>query len=290
MKRENGEQPHTYFIQERTNGEEVARLSLQDEMVTTAMGGVLPEQPDPGIFHQVLDVACGPGGWLIATAQRYPTISRLVGVDISRQMVAHAREQAEAQHLSERVEFHVMDALRMLEFPASTFDLVNLRFGVSFLRTWDWPKLLIEMLRVTHAGGVVRLTEGEVGSQSSSPAATTLSERGVQALYRAGHLLTPEPADLLDHLAPLLRQYGGERVQTKPYALEYRAGTPEGRAYVQDARSVLRQARPFVQKWGGTSDDYEALYQQAIAEMQQPNFQATWNLLTVWGHKRDALT
>ncbi|MGB8346958.1 MAG: class I SAM-dependent methyltransferase [Ktedonobacteraceae bacterium] len=182
MTREHQEQSHTYFIQERTNGEELARLSLQDETVTTAMGGVLPEQADPSVFRRVLDIACGPGGWLIVTAQIYPTMTRLVGVDISRQMVAHAQIQAENQQMSGRVEFHVMDALLLLAFPASTFDLVNLRFGVSFLRTWDWPKLLSEMVRVTRAGGVIRLTEGEVGSQSSSPEATQLYERGVRAL------------------------------------------------------------------------------------------------------------
>jgi ubiquinone/menaquinone biosynthesis C-methylase UbiE len=285
MTRENQELAHTYFIQEHINGEELTRLRLQDEMVTTAMGGVLPEQPDPTVFHRVLDVACGPGGWLIATAQQYPTISRLVGVDISQRMVAHARTRAEAQYLSDRVEFHTMDVLRMLEFPTASFDLVNLRFGISFLRTWDWPKLLSEMLRVTRLGGVVRLTEGEVGSQSSSTAATQLYERGVRALYRAGHLFTEEPSDLLDHLAPLLRQYGCERVQTHASTLEYHAGTAEWQAFFQDARSVLRQARPFVQKWGNAGDDYESLYQQMLTEMQQPDFHATWKLLTAWGHK-----
>jgi len=27
------------------------------------------------------------------------------------------------------------------------------------------------------------------------------------------------------------------------------------------------------------------LYQQALREMQQPDFHATWKLLTVWSHK-----
>ncbi|MGB8346957.1 MAG: hypothetical protein WCD86_18865 [Ktedonobacteraceae bacterium] len=90
---------------------------------------------------------------------------------------------------------------------------------------------------------------------------------------------------MLDHLASLLQQYGCERVQTHASTLAYRAGTAEWQAFSQDARSVLRQARPFVQKWGSAGDDYEALYQQAITEMQQPDFQATWKLLTVWGHK-----
>lgn len=285
MTQEKPELAHTYFIQDRINGEELARLRLQDVMVTTAMGGVLPEQPDPKVFRCVLDVACGPGGWLLVAAQTYPTMTELVGVDISRQMVAAARTQAEERHLSDRVTFQVMDALRLLEFSSASFDLVNLRFGVSFLRIWDWPKLLSEMLRVTRSGGVVRLTEGEVDSQTTSPAATALYERGVRALSRAGHLFTEQPDGLLNHLAPLLRQCGGERVQTRTFTLEYRAGTVEWQAFFQDARSALRQARPFVQKWGCAGDDYDALYQQALREMQQPDFHATWRLLTVWGYK-----
>lgn len=271
MTREKLELAHTYFIQERSNGEEVTRLSLQEAMVTTAIGGVLPEQPAPAVFHCVLDVACGTGGWLLTAAQTYPTIARLFGVDISRQMVVSARVQAEELHLSDRVAFHVMDALRMQEFPSASFDRVNLRFGISFLRTWDWPKLLSEMLRVTRPGGVIRLTESEVGSQSSSPAATALYERGVRALYRAGHLFTERADGLFDHLAPLLQQYGCEQVQTKSTTLEYRARTAAWQAYVQ--------------KWGCADEDYEALYQQALREIQQLDFYATWKLLTIWSHK-----
>jgi ubiquinone/menaquinone biosynthesis C-methylase UbiE len=44
-------------------------------------------------------------------------MTRLVGVDSSRQMMASARIQTEEMHLSDRVEFHIMDALQMLEFP-----------------------------------------------------------------------------------------------------------------------------------------------------------------------------
>lgn len=56
MTREKPELAHTYFIQEHSNGEEVTRLRLQDTMVTTAMGGILLEQPDPTVFRCVLDV------------------------------------------------------------------------------------------------------------------------------------------------------------------------------------------------------------------------------------------
>jgi hypothetical protein len=50
------EHPSTYLVQDRSSDEELTRLLIQDQMATTAMGGVLPEQPDPTIFRQVLDV------------------------------------------------------------------------------------------------------------------------------------------------------------------------------------------------------------------------------------------
>jgi ubiquinone/menaquinone biosynthesis C-methylase UbiE len=123
------EHPSTYVVQDRSNEEELTRLQVQDQLVTASMGGVLPEQPDPTIFQRVLDVGCGTGGWLIEVAKTYPSISLLVGVDISSKMLDHARTQAEAQQVSDRVQFRAMDALRMLEFPAKSFELVNQRFG-----------------------------------------------------------------------------------------------------------------------------------------------------------------
>jgi len=178
-----------------------------------------------------------------------------------------------------------MDVLHTLEFPTAFFDLVNLRFGVSFLRTWDWLKLLSELLRVTRPGGVVRVTECEIGSQSNSPALMRLDEMIRCAFYRAGHLFTEETTGVTDHLARLLDQYRCQQVQTKAYAMEYRAGTVEGEAYCEDMTLLFQTTRPFIQKWGCAGQDYDAIYQQALKEMRQPDFHATWNLLTAWGSK-----
>ncbi len=158
------EHPSTYFVQDRSNKGEPIRLQIQDQMTTAGMGGVLPEQPDPTIFQRVIDVGCGTGSWLIEAAKTYPTMSLLVGIDVSGKMVEYACAQAEVKQVSDRVEFHTMDALRMLEFPSDYFDLVNHRFGQSWLRTWDWPKLLSEYQRVTRPGGVTRVTESDFNS------------------------------------------------------------------------------------------------------------------------------
>lgn len=274
----------TYVAQGGSPDQELTRLQIQDQLFTTGMGGVLPEQPDPTIFQRVLDVGCGPGGWLIETAKTYPSIKQLVGVDVNSRMLEYARTQAQAQQVSDRVQFRIMDALLMLEFPADSFDLVNMRFGVSFLRLLDWPKLLREYQRVTRPGGVICVTEGDF-SKSNSPTLTRLTQMLVQAFYQSGHYVAPEGDGGTRELARLLDQYGVQNVQTRLHKLEFRAGTVEAQSLYEDIKHVFRTALPFLRKWTQVPADYETIYQQALSEMQQPDFTATWDLLTVWGNK-----
>src|SRR5258707_2268176 len=92
---EKAEHPSTYFVQDRSNQEEQDRLATQDRMITTAMGGVFPEQSPTQNWRRVLDIGCGAGGWLLEVAQQYPGIISLVGVDISKTMIDYARQQAQ---------------------------------------------------------------------------------------------------------------------------------------------------------------------------------------------------
>lgn len=277
-------QPNTYLGQNQPVKDELYRLTLQSNLITASMGGPLADLPDPSIFHRVLDIGCGAGSWIIETAEKYPTLS-LVGIDINQRMIDYAREQALTHQVNERVKFQSMDALLALGFPSESFDLVHLRLGLSFLRTWDWSKLLTEILRVTRPGGMLRVTDTEVIQPSTSPAHLQLTGMSLCALFRAGHLFTQETTGLTAHLANLLTRHGYQQVQTKNYALEYQAGTIEGQAFYEDMKHIFHLLHPFYQKWGCAPADYEAIYQQALNEMQQPDFHATWNLLSSWGTK-----
>ncbi len=271
-----------YFVADHLSAEELNRLRVQDVLVTASMGGVLPEQPSPGTFRRVLDVGCGTGGWLIALAKASPTSEALVGVDANRTFIAAARAQAEAEQVSDRVEFRVMDALRMLEYSNGFFDLVTHRFGMSWVRSWEWRKLLHEYRRVTRQDGIVRCVEAEL-AKSNSPVFTTLRSLAQTAFHRAGYLFRPECGGLIPDLPPLFRQHGLLDVQTRLLSLEYRANTKEGTQFAEDMRLAFRAIKPFLQKWLQVPDTYDELCREAVNEMSHPDFVATSLLLTVWG-------
>lgn len=206
----------------------------------------------------------------------------LVGIDISNGMIEYARRQARGKN---QITFLVMDALRPLAFPAHSFDLVNLRFGVSFIRQWEWPKVISEMLRVTKPGGVVRITDSEVVQHSNSLALKMFQQMVWCALNRAGHLWEDEGTGLMTHLAPLLKQYGVQAVQTRTYVTTYQSETKDGSVYVEDVCHAMKTFKPFIQKWGCTGKDYEEVCQMAREQMNRPGFYAIWQLLTAWGVK-----
>ncbi len=277
------ERPSTYVVQVDSHPEELRRLQIQDHLITLTLGGVLPEQPDPTRFHRVLDVACGTGGWLIEVAKTFPTISQLVGVDISRRMIDAALAEAEAQEVQDRVQFRIMDALSIFDFPKDLFDLANLRFAISFLRTWDWPQVLRELQRVTRPGGVVRLTEADLPDESSSPALLQLCRLLAQAYGQAGKYFRQQANGVANDLGGLLEQQHLHNVQARVYRPEVRTGTVEWQLFFEDMKYLFRTNVPFLLKWTRIPDYYEDLYQQMLVEMQQPDFVASNQTATAWG-------
>ena len=78
----------------------------------------------------VLDVGCGCGGSSLEIARRVGVSGRVLGVDISEQMLARARERAKSAGL-ENLKFVRADA-QTHNFDQGAFDLAFSRFGVMF--------------------------------------------------------------------------------------------------------------------------------------------------------------
>jgi ubiquinone/menaquinone biosynthesis C-methylase UbiE len=279
---------NTYIMQDHSNKshkEELIRLDEQDQLMTTLVGGLLPEQEDPGSLQSVLDVGCGSGRWLTDLAMTYPGISTLVGVDINEHMIKYARGQAKTAQVSERITFQVGDALSQLTFPANSFDLVHHRLGISFVRTWEWPNLLSEYLRICKPGGMIHISETALLPETNSPALLRLAELLIEAMYRSGHFFTQESEGVTRHLGSLLSRYGITHVQTKKYMLVYQSSPETQQAYVENVQRIFQTTLPFLRQWIKLSPDYQELYRQMVNETQRPDFVATQMLTTAWGTK-----
>src|SRR6266849_7474429 len=125
----------------------MALLMVQDRVINQAMGGVLPEQTDLSQIYHVLDIACGPGGWLLDVVTQYPHMHG-VGIDISHLMIEYARSLALSQNIPQ-LQFRVMDATKPLDFPDNSFDLVNGRIITGFMSRQHWAALLSVCYRIT---------------------------------------------------------------------------------------------------------------------------------------------
>ncbi|WP_376794163.1 class I SAM-dependent methyltransferase [Thermogemmatispora sp.] len=283
-KGQRGEEHSTYFI-DADEAAELARLMQQDRLVTEAMGGLLPELETLPAEAQVLDLACGPGGWALELAFYYPQVE-VIGVDLSPSVIEYANAQAQARHLA-NAHFTVMNILQPLAFADATFDLINARFLAGFMRPQDWPTLLAECRRLLKPGGVLRLTESEWGL-TTSPATERYYALCSAALKRAGQSFSPDGRHLgiTPVLAPLLRRAGFEDVRLRGGVLEWSSGTPQHYGTFKNIFVMFDLLKPFLVKTGVISrEEVEPLYQQAVAEMQADDFWAVWFWLTAWGRQ-----
>ncbi len=281
-----GTHPYDGYVLDAENAVEIARLMLQDHILTQALGGPLSEQSDLSGVQQILDIGCGPGGWLLDVIQQYPHIHG-TGIDVSHLMVEYATSQVAAQGLT-NVQFHVMDATGPLDFPDNTFDLVNGRILMGFLSKAQWPLLLAECARIIKPGGILRITEAEWGF-TNSPAYDKLTGIANLAAFRSGHSFSPNGRNIgaASMLRSLIQKAGYEVMGNKAHAVDYSSGTEAHDSNVQNMLIFYRLFRPFlVQMQVATNEEIEQLYAQMEQEMQAEDFCAIDYFLTVWGRKR----
>ncbi|MEO6713102.1 MAG: methyltransferase domain-containing protein [Mycobacteriales bacterium] len=152
----------------------------------------------------VLDVGCGRGAVVIPAAARVGPSGRVVGVDLSPEMVRLAQERIDAAavvaHLS------VMDAEQLDIFPGRSFTVVLCGFGIFFLP--DAEKALAGFRRVLAPGGTLAVSTWGAEDARWSWEDDLLSDVDVQR--RA----VRRPFNTQGELDALLRTAGFESVTT----------------------------------------------------------------------------
>lgn len=279
------QQAHEGYVVDAESAAEMARLMCQDQALTQSMGGLFPEEPDLTEVSRIVDLACGPGGWVLETAFRYSDIE-VVGVDISERMIAYAKAQADVQQRS-NVTFQVGNILQPLPFPDASFDLVNARLIVGFMKAKDWPALLWECLRILRPGGILRITDFEQGFSNKLHFEQTGRVLN-QVMHHFGYGLSPNGyhIGILPVLPSLFRETGMRQMGKMAHFIEFSTGTDLHETFYHDHASGYLSVGPLIEKSGiMTLKGWQELYQRGLAEMFEADFCAAWILLTVWGYK-----
>ncbi len=275
-----------YFI-DAENTAEMARLLYQDRLVTEQMGGVLRDYSAEKIssLKSVLDLACGPGGWVIDLAYAAPE-AQVVGVDISANSISYAQSQARAQGL-DNARFQVMNILKPLDFPDNSFDLVNARLLFAFMPQHAWIPLVKECQRILRPGGIMRLTEMSDG-ESTSLACNQLNAKIRKALFLTGRSFSPDGQTL--GIVPMLGRFlldaGYVSLDKAAVAMDASAHMQAHWQFYQNFKVLNRLLKPFLlQMKVTTSEEFEQLYEQALEDIESDSFCAMNFILTVWGEK-----
>jgi ubiquinone/menaquinone biosynthesis C-methylase UbiE len=163
----------------------------------------------------VLDVGCGIGQHSARLARRGFTVE---AVDISAGRVAAARQNLERQGLATKVRVMQGDAVAGLPYADGSFDGV-LCWGV-LTHIPEIEKAMAELIRVTHPGGRIILSE------TSSNSVDGWTSRS----------------------ATLLRRDRGRKVLRSSYGLEYWTDTEAGKLFIR--HSSARALRRYFEKNG----------------------------------------
>ena len=275
------------YILDSESATEMARLMCQGHATTMGLGGLFPERHDnlEG-FDRILDIACGPGGWVLDVAQKYPD-KRVVGLDISNLMVQYARAQAFSQRL-ENAEFTIMNALKPLQFDDHSFDLVNARFIVGFVARNAWLPLLKECLRVLRPGGQIRLTEGDLGT-STSTSYDEISMMVPTLLKASGLSFSPDgrSVGIIPVLPRLLREAGFKDMGKMAHVIVNAPGEPGSSMWIEDFKVTTQTLLPVLVKLQITTlETFNQLYEQAMLDVLSPEFSALLYFVTLWATKQ----
>jgi len=279
-------QRNTYIL-DPESPTEMARLIDLDRVVTKAMGGPLAGVPELPSGAKVLDVACGPGGWVLDVAFACPDIE-VAGIDVSKIMIEYANARARTQQLP-NASFGVMDITQPLDFSDGTFDVVNARLLVAVLKREAWGPFLAECTRILKPGGILRLTEPiDVAGITTSAAYESLSLLAYQALHRSnyGFSVNGYTLGMTTRLPRMLRKAGYHNVSCLVHTLEFSIDCESWKDMYNNALAGSAMIHPFFEKAGvATQQDVERLITRMYLEWLSEEFCGMWHLMTVLGNK-----
>jgi ubiquinone/menaquinone biosynthesis C-methylase UbiE len=268
------------------SGAEMARLMFQERLFNENMGGTLIEQ-DPEFvknLKDVVDLACGPGGWILNLAYELPD-TNIVGIDLSQSMTDYARAQAWSQGLN-NTKFQSGNILESLPFDDHSFDLVNARFIEGFVSKSKWPALIDECIRITRPGGIIRITEADNYGVTNSPAFQKITDFVLQGQHQLGNAFSADghSSGLIPACGSFLIKAGCTEVTRKAHILDFSAPMSIHDAYTKNVLAAFRLGGKMMSKLVSLSEEeWLKLVDQMEIEMMGDDFCGVLIYVTTWG-------
>ncbi len=255
---------------------ETSRVLLQERYVTTCLSLLAPGI-DGVLLHDVLDIGCGPGGWLLDLHQAFPHI-RGTGVDISESML----HVASLLHKAEGTTNTLInaDARKPLPFAEERFDYIQLRLAQSFLHQQMWPFCLQECYRVLRPGGTLCISDLEI-TLSNMPATDKLHGIAPLAFTQRHLLFSPNGRTwgLMCALRPLLQSIGFQDRRLSLFPLSEISDQHE--LQIEQLKMLYLGMKPILLQAGHTEEELDLLFEEALQETHDPGYTGI-SILFTW--------
>lgn len=187
----------------------------------------------------VLDIGSGVGGPAIYISEK--TRCRMIGIDISDVGIERARKFANDSGLSDRVTFHLGDAMEM-PFPDSTFDMA---ISIDVMNVFmDKEGLFRQVTRVLKPGGIFAFLSGTIDMPDDPEV--------IESMAR-GYLIS-QYYDTVGDYKSKLKQAGFRVLEVTEYVEDFRIQNKLwGDAYKNHYDAIVKEQ-------GKENTDYHIIY------------------------------
>ncbi len=228
-------------------------------------------------IHDVLDIGCGPGGWVLDVVGHYPDL-QAVGIDSTAEMIEIAALHAWVVAPRPQVQFRVVQQLSDLAtaFPGRLFDVIRLCVTDKF--ELDWNAFLRTVHTLLRPGGYFYF----LVTESMITTSQALS-RFLALLTLARHQMNIPACPLAVCFTQQVEQANFSQIQHRSESVGISSETTILLEYITITIQLLREST--VQSTVITAPAFDQLSSQIIAEMKAPTFCGQLNLKTSWARK-----
>ncbi len=252
--------------------------------------------------QNVLDVGCGEGLWVIEQAKMRP-YATCIGLDINARKIDLAAMLAEQERTRNALFFvDDMNRINPYKIPNEAFGFIRVCNVAEAMLRVNYQALAKRLFRLCLPGGFVAWTEAEF-PVTTSRVLDAIIYHLCGALEQSGHTFRTVPSSPQEHeLSPFYRrtlqiqawlgfwlaEAGFAELDEFGHMLVVTYGQPAHTAFVEQVDYTLTRIRPFLIRTGVLTDQkIEALFSDALNEIQSPDFGGMIYLKTVCARKPD---